>query len=306
MACEVFGLPRPQLTGNGWYRFQVCAARPGKVTTQVGVPLEVAHGLGPLARADTVLVAPVEHPEQVEPEALRAIRRAHDRGARVVSLCTGAFILAIAGLLDGRRATTHWMYTDELVSGWPAVSVDPGVLYVVDDNVMTSAGSAASIDLCLHLVRQDWGTEVANALAKRLVVAPHRDGGQAQYIEMPVPETDNTDQFADTLCFIQQHLDEDLNVGTLASMTSMSPRNFARLFRARTGTTPYQWIIRQRLLLARRLLETTDLSVDVIASKSGFGSAITLRKQFQQGLRTTPHGYRRSFRADSLMEPQTR
>jgi AraC family transcriptional activator FtrA len=296
VACEVFGPYDPPLTDGGWYRLQVCAERPGPVSTEMGFSIDAPHGLGPLDRADTVVVAPVEHAEAVGTDVLKAIRRAHRRGARIVSLCTGAFVLAEAGLLDGRRATTHWMEADELATRWPSVTVDPGVLYVDDGDVLTSAGAAASIDLCLYLVRQDWGSEVANALAKQLVVSPHRDGGQAQYIEAPVPKVADSDLLGASFEWMQQNLHRDIDIATLAGLSSMSARSFARTFRARTGTTPYQWVIRQRLLLAQQLLETTDLSVDVVATRSGFGSAINLRKHFQRGLHTTPQTYRRSFR----------
>ncbi len=227
---------------------------------------------------------------------IHAVRRAHRRGARIVSLCTGAFVLAEAGLLAGRRVTTHWAECGELARRHPDVVVDPDVLYVDDDDVLTSAGSAASIDLCLHVVRKDHGAEVATALARQLVVPPYRDGGQAQYIETPIPPTVETDLFADTIAWVQSNLDEPITVAELAERSAMSRRTFARRFLATTGTSPYQWLLRQRLQLAQRLLETTDLPVELVARRSGMVNAGNLRKHFSRAVLTTPQQYRRTFR----------
>jgi len=275
---------------------QLCAARPGPVTVDPGLTLDVPHGLEPVARAQTVVVPPTSRPDDVDPAVLQALVRAHRRGARIMSLCTGAFVLAAAGLLDGRRATTHWMDADELVRRHPRVTVDPDVLYVDEGSVLTSAGVAASIDLCLYVVRQDWGSEAANSVAKRLVVAPHRDGGQAQYIEAPVPVVPDADPLGASMAWATAHLDHDVTVTVLARRAAVSPRTFARLFLARTGTTPYRWVTRQRVVLAQRLLESTDLPVEVVAARSGLGSGVNLRKHFQAVLRTTPLAYRRAFR----------
>jgi transcriptional regulator GlxA family with amidase domain len=238
---------------------------------------------------------------------LRAIRRAHARGARIISLCTGAAILAEAGLLDGRRATTHWAECEAMARRFPSVTLDPGVLYVDDGDILTSAGSAASIDLCLHVVRQDLGADVATRIARELVVPPYRDGGQAQYIETPLPpfaDAADTDLFGETMAWVQAHVDEPVTVEDLAQRSAMSRRTFARRFAASTGTTPYQWLLQQRLQRAQRLLETTGLSVDAVAARSGFQNAGNLRKHFSTALRTTPHAYRRAFRERSTGHPQ--
>jgi len=212
-----------------------------------------------------------------------------------MSLCTGAFALAEAGLLDGRRATTHWAECDEFARRHPNVTVDPGVLFVDEGDILTSAGSAASIDLCLHVVRQDHGTEIATQLARQLVVPPQRDGGQAQYIEAPMPELDSASLFAGTVSWLQEHLDQPITVEDLAARSAMSPRTFARRFLASTGTTPYQWLVRQRVQLAQRLLEMSDLPIDSVAEKSGFSTAANLRKHFSRAVRTSPQAYRRTF-----------
>ncbi len=213
----------------------------------------------------------------------------------MLSVCSGAFALAHAGLLDGRRATTHWMYTTRLARGFPAVNVDPDVLYVDDGQILTSAGTAAGIDLCLHVVRLDHGAEVANAVARRMVVPPHRDGGQAQFVREPLVTECGNDQLAATLDWAVEHLGEPLTVELLARRALMSPRTFARRFRAATGTTPLQWLLRQRILHAQRLLEATDLPVEVIAERCGFGSATVLRTHFRRIVDTSPLGYRRTF-----------
>ena len=214
----------------------------------------------------------------------------------MISLCTGAFTLAAAGLLDGRRATTHWRQADELARLYPNVRLDPGVLYVDDGDILTSAGTAAGIDLCLHVVQQDFGAEVANAVARRMVVPPHRDGGQAQFVDAPLPDLPFAEPFNETLVWIQGHLDQPISVENLAQRSAMSPRTFARRFRATTGTTPHRWVVGQRVLFAQRLLETTELPVELIASRSGFGTATNLRQHFQRLVRTSPHAYRRTFR----------
>jgi transcriptional regulator GlxA family with amidase domain len=214
-------------------------------------------------------------------------------------VCSGAFVLAAAGLLDGRRATTHWMFADDLAERYPEVKVDPDVLYVDEGDVLTSAGTAAGIDLCLHVVRLDFGAEIANAVARRMVVPPHRDGGQAQFVDEPVPDGPGADLFGDTLTYMQEHLDEPLPVDELAARSAMSPRTFARRFRAATGTTPHRWLVRQRVLLAQRLLETTDLPVDRVAERCGFGAAAGLRDHFTRQVRTSPLAYRRTFRASA-------
>lgn len=293
VACDVFGASSP---GGAGYRLSVCSAGSASVTLEAGLRLAVPCGLERLRRADTVVVPPTDALERVPVAALDALTDAHRRGCRIVSLCTGAFVLAEAGLLDGRRATTHWTECEELASRYPGVSVDPGVLYVDEGDILTSAGSAASIDLCLHVVRCDYGSEAATRIARQLVVPPQRDGGQAQFIETPVPGTETSTLFADCMEWVQEHLDEALTVGELAARSAMSPRTFARRFVATTGTTPHQWLQRQRVTLAQRLLETSDVPVDVVARRSGFRTAGNLRKYFGRALHTSPQAYRRAFR----------
>jgi transcriptional regulator GlxA family with amidase domain len=294
-----FDLSTPaQIFGNepGRYAFSACGARPGRVPTTTGFALHVERGLEAVAEADTVLV-PGLRPAQWPPSpvVLDALRAAHVRGARVASICTGAFVLAHAGLLDGRRATTHWAHAEQLAARYPAVSVDPGVLYVDEGDVLTSAGVAAGIDLCLHLVRRDHGAEVANAAARRIVVAPHRDGGQAQFVEAPLPAT-GARGLAPTRAWAAQRLREPLTVAAMAGHAGCSERTFARRFQAETGTTPLQWLLGQRVLHARRLLEATDLAVEDVAGEAGFGTAASLRSHFRRATATTPLAYRRSFR----------
>ena len=217
-----------------------------------------------------------------------------DRGARVLSVCSGVFVLAAAGLLDGRRCAVHWHHADALARAYPRLTVEPDVLYVDEEPVITSAGTAAGIDACLHIVRKEQGPEVANKIARRMVVPPHREGGQAQYIERPLPRSQG-DTVGETLVWMERHLDEEVTVEQLAEHAHMSPRTFARRFQQETGTTPYRWILRQRVLLAQRLLEATDETVDTIAGRTGFGNAAALRHQFVRALGTTPNAYRRTF-----------
>jgi AraC family transcriptional activator FtrA len=297
IACDIFGTDWSGEFGVPWYRFAACSAGARAITVEGGYRLQLRCGLGALRDAGTILVPPSVTMDKVPTAVLAALRQAHDRGARIVSLCTGAFILAAAGLLAGRSATTHWSECAELARRHPDVHVDPRVLYMDNGDIMTSAGSAAGIDLCLHLVRQDYGAEVAAWLARQLVVPPYRDGGQAQYIDMPLPQIDGADLFTDTLAWVQQHLDQPLSIDELAGRSAMSKRTFARRFAASTGTSPYQWLLRQRLQLAQRLLETSDLPVDSIAQKTGFSTAANLRKHFSRLLRTSPQAYRSTFRS---------
>jgi transcriptional regulator GlxA family with amidase domain len=295
VACEIFGNDQSAVLGVPWYRSFVCGITPGPVTVDVGFQLLAPHGLERIRGADTVIVLPTLSVEHVPPWMPDVLRQAHARGSRIVSLCTGAFALAAAGLLDGRRATTHWTQCDELARRYPEVTVDPGVLFVDEGDILTSAGSAACVDLCLHVVRQDYGTEIATQLARQLVVPPQRDGGQAQYIDAPMPELGGSSLFADTVRWLQEHLHEPIRVEELAARSAMSPRTFARQFLVSTGTTPYQWLVRQRVQLAQRLLEMSDLPIDAVAEKSGFSTAANLRKHFSRAVRTSPHAYRRTF-----------
>jgi transcriptional regulator GlxA family with amidase domain len=294
-----FDLSTPaQVFGNepGRYAFTACGVRPGSVPSTTGFAIDVPRGLDAVADADTVLVPGLRPPQWPPPAAaLDALRAAHERGARVASICTGAFVLAQAGLLDGRRATTHWAHAERLARHYPAVTVDPGVLYVDEGDVLTSAGVAAGIDLCLHLVRRDHGAEVANAVARRIVVAPHRDGGQAQFVEAPLPPAGDRGLEA-TRAWAAHRLREPLTVAAMARHAACSERTFARRFRAETGTTPLQWLLGQRVLHARRLLEATDLPVEHVADEAGFGTAASLRSHFRRATATTPLAYRRTFR----------
>jgi AraC family transcriptional regulator, transcriptional activator FtrA len=255
----------------------------------------VPHGLDALAEAETIVVPGIgDRAWPLPPEPVEALRAAAEGGARVASICTGAFVLAAAGLLDGRRATTHWRYAPLLTREFPAVEVDPDVLYVDEGDVLTSAGVAAGIDLCLHMVRKDHGAEVANRIARRIVVAAHRDGGQAQFVERPLPASDGG--LAATRAWMEERLDQPLTVDDMARHAACSPRSFARRFRAETGTTPLQWLIGRRVAEAQRLLEGSELPVEEVASQSGFGTPAALRQHFGRALSTSPTAYRRAFR----------
>jgi AraC family transcriptional regulator, transcriptional activator FtrA len=295
VVCEVFGEDPRVAPGDPWYRLFICGDTSAPVTADTGFQILVPHGLETLAEVDTVIVTPTYRPDEVAESVFAALRQAHARGCRILSLCTGAFVLARAGLLDGRRAATHWTECDELGRRFPLVSVDAGVLYVDEGDILTGAGSAASIDLLLHIVRQDYGSDVATQLARQLVVPPQRDGGQAQFIEQPLPGLDDAHLFADTVTWVQEHLEDPVTVEDLAQRSAMSPRTFARRFQAATGTTPYQWLIGQRVHLAQRLLETSDLSVETVAERSGFCTAGNLRKHFGRVVHTSPQAYRRAF-----------
>jgi AraC family transcriptional activator FtrA len=291
----LFDLATPAQLLQRHYDVETCTPVPGPVPTTSGPALLVEHGLDELASADTVLVPgfdPASWPLPRQP--LDALRAAHARGARVASICTGAFALGAAGLLDGRRATTHWRYAAQLAQLHPRATIDPDVLYVDDGDLLTSAGVAAGIDLCLHLLRRDHGVAAANAAARQTVVAPHRSGGQAQFIERAVPESDDGGLEA-TRAWALQRLDEPLTVTQLARHACCSERTFARRFRAETGTTPLRWLHAQRVDHARRLLEGSELPVEAIARRCGFGSAAILRQHFRRATATTPTAYRRTF-----------
>jgi transcriptional regulator GlxA family with amidase domain len=297
VVCEVFGLERPEIIDPWPYELVLCSQDGQPVRTSLGFVLDGLRPLSAANDADTIVVPASENGAELRPtaEMVSTLQRAYRRGARLLSVCSGAFALGYAGLLDGRRATTHWMYTDRLAQAFPEVNVDPNVLYVDDGQILTSAGTAAGIDLCLHIVRLDHGAEVANAVARRMVVPPHRDGGQAQFVQQCVAIDSDNDPLAATLDWAVEHLDEPLTVELLARRALMSPRTFARRFRDATGTTPLQWLLRQRILHAQRLLETTDLPVQVIAERCGFGSATVLRTHFRRIVDTSPLGYRRTF-----------
>lgn len=292
LACEVFG-SKPDAVPGPWYDLRVCGSRPVRVGRFV---VEPDGGLDALARARTVIV-PGWADVGVEPpaELVAAVRAAYAAGARVVSLCTGVFVLAAAGLLDGLRATTHWAHTGELAARFPRVLVDPDVLYVDNGRVLTSAGKAAAMDLCLHLVRLDHGSAVANVVARRLVVPPHREGGQAQFVSTPVPAREGH-PLAEVLPWVMGRLDQPLTVEDLARRANLSSRQLARHFRSVTGTTPLQWLVAQRVRRAQELLEATDDSVEVVAGAAGLGTATTLRRHFHRLVGVAPDAYRRTFR----------
>jgi transcriptional regulator GlxA family with amidase domain len=295
VVCEVFGINRTE-SGVPRFDFAVCAAQEGPVRTSVGFDIVAEHGLDRATEADLIAV-PAMGMNAAWPEPLLdTLRQAVDRGARVMSVCSGAFVLGAAGLLDGRRCTTHWFYAEELARRFPAACLEPDVLYVDDDPIFTSAGTAAGIDLCLHIVRADHGSAVANRIARRMVVPPHREGGQAQFVETPVAEP-CIGSLAEVLDWMAAHLDVEMTVESLAKLANMSARTFARRFVAETGTTPHLWLTSQRLQLAQRLLEETDEPLEVVAERSGFGSAALLRHHFTRRRHTTPQAYRRTFRS---------
>ncbi|WP_329581702.1 DJ-1/PfpI family protein [Kitasatospora sp. NBC_01250] len=299
---EVFALARPELAGllaAPWYGLKVCAEQPGRpLGAMGGFLLTAQHGLDELAAADTVIVAGVPNAftGEVSPALVAALRTAHERGARIVSICSGAFALAAAGLLDGKEATTHWRYAELLQQRHPAVTVNPDVLYVDHGDLLTSAGSAAGIDLCLHLVRTDHGARVANTVARRFVVPPHRDGGQAQFIQAAVPPVDAAeDGVARSMQWALDHLSAPLSISLLARAARMSDRSYLRHFTARNGTSPMRWVITQRIAASLPLLESLDGTVEEIAAAVGFESAATYRHHFGRTMRTSPTAYRRSF-----------
>ncbi|MFH8792437.1 helix-turn-helix domain-containing protein [Streptomyces sp. NPDC017941] len=294
---SVFGIDR-QDAGVPRYRLLVCAGEEGPLRTTGGLELTAPHGLEAISRAGTVVVPAWRSITSPPPlEALDALRRAHEEGARIVGLCTGAFVLAAAGLLDGRPATTHWMYAPTLAKRYPSVHVDPRELFVDDGDVLTSAGTAAGIDLCLHIVRTDHGNEAAGALARRLVVPPRRAGGQERYLDRSLPEEIGADPLAEVVAWALEHLHEQFDVETLAARAYMSRRTFDRRFRSLTGSAPLQWLITQRVLQAQRLLETSDYSVDEVAGRCGFRSPVALRGHFRRQLGSSPAAYRAAYRA---------
>jgi transcriptional regulator GlxA family with amidase domain len=292
---QIFGYPRPDL-GARRYRMAVCGPRRGAVPTSGGFAILAHHGLDALDEAHTIVVPGIDDLDRPIPHAVcRALADAHARGARVVSICTGAFVLAAAGLLDGRRATTHWMDVPAFRARFPRVVCDADVLYEDEGTILTSAGVAAGIDLCLHVVRSDYGAAVANAVARRLVVAPHRSGGQAQFVERPVAPPGDRSLDA-TRAWVLARLEQPTTVPEMAAHARLPVRTFARRVAAETGTSPIQWLLRQRLTAAQQRLEETDDAVHRIAAACGFGSAVSLRAHFGRELRTSPSAYRRAFR----------
>ncbi|MBB3607859.1 AraC family transcriptional activator FtrA [Rhizobium sp. BK602] len=298
VAYEIFGLPRPEM-GENWYRFSACGIEDGPLRAAGGLSVQVDHGLDSLAEADLIIVpgwrgiaAPVPAP------LIAALQAASRRGARIMSLCSGVAVLAAAGLLAGRKATTHWRYVDAIAARYPDITVDADVLYVDEDAVLTAAGSAAAIDLCLHVVRRDFGPEGANSVARRLVVPPHREGGQAQYIEAPVLRQREGARLGPLLEWMRERLQEEQPIAMLAARAGMSTRTFQRRFEATTGMAPGEWLLAERLRYARDLLEKeTMISLDDVAVASGFGSLATMRHHFRERLAVSPSDYRKRFAA---------
>jgi AraC family transcriptional activator FtrA len=298
VATEVFALPRPELEVDAWYSFALCAERPGPLGAVGGLRIEAPHGLEALARADTIIVPGSADVHADPPEAvLDALRAAHARGARLVSICSGAFVLAATGLLDGLTSATHWRYAALLRSRFPRVRVDPDVLYLDHGQILTSAGTAAGIDLCLHIVRRDHGADIANRVARRMVVAPHRDGGQAQFIEQPVPASGNGDPIGIAIAHALDHLGEPLDVDSLARVAHLSPRQFSRRFRATTGTSPGRWLIEQRIHASLPLLEHDERGIEALGQAVGFPSPASYRQHFRTIVGVSPAAYRERFRA---------
>jgi AraC family transcriptional activator FtrA len=293
---EVFGLPRPEFDLD-WYDLTICALTAEPVPLVGRATAQTPYGLDVFASGQTVIVPGVaDVHSDPSPGLVAALRRAHRRGARLVSICSGAFALAAAGLLDGRRAATHWRYAPTLAERYPLVAVDSDVLYVDDGDVLTSAGSAAGIDLCLHIVANDFGSSVANAVARRLVTAPHRSGGQAQFIESPVAATAGDDRIVRSMTWAASNLDKPITVAELARHAHMSTRSYLRHFKLSNGLSPMRWLIAQRVQASLPLLETTSASVDAIAEATGFETAVTYRHHFARAMRTSPTAYRRAFR----------
>lgn len=297
VAVEIFGLPRPEM-GEGWYRFAVAAVDEGELRATGGVRVMADGDLSLLELADTIVVPGWRGIDADVPPALcQALRQAHQRGCRVISICSGVFVLAAAGLLDGKRATTHWRYVDTLQQRYPAIEVVEDVLYIAQEHVFTSAGSAAGIDLCLHVVRKDFGLEAANLVARRLVIQPHRDGAQKQQVAQPVARARESQRLGMLFDFLYQHLAESHSVSSLAQRVGMSERTFLRRFQDATGKTPARWLLDERLQQAQHRLTSSRDSVEKVAELSGFGNAKNLRLRFQQHLAISPLAYRKKFTA---------
>ncbi|UWX95374.1 transcriptional regulator FtrA [Enterobacter mori] len=295
VAVEIFGLPRPEM-GESWYRFAVAGVDEGELRATGGIRILADGDLSLLERADLILVPGWRGIDATVPDALcDALRRASARGCQLLSICSGVFVLAATGLLDGRKATTHWRYIEALKTRYPAIDVVEDVLYQDEGDILTSAGSAAGIDLCLHVVRRDYGMEAANRVARRLVIPPHRDGSQTQQLSRPVAQLRESQRLGQLFDFLHQHLALAHTVDSLARRVGMSQRTFLRRFQDATGTTPTRWLLNERLLRAKDYLENSKLSIDSIAEQTGFGQAATLRHHFRQHYALSPARYRKQF-----------
>ncbi|TDD82204.1 helix-turn-helix domain-containing protein [Actinomadura rubrisoli] len=303
--CEVFGVDRSDIV-EPWYDLRLCAAEPGPLRNSAGMRIHAPHGLEDLVEADTVLVPALARGVQVNPPAplTEAVRAAHERGRRIVSLCTGAYVLAAAGLLDGRTVTTHWMNADDFAHRFPAAHVDTGVLYTDDGDVLTSAGTAAAIDACLHVVRRDFGASVAHEIARRMVAPPPREATQTQVSRLLV-QADESDGITPLLDWVREHLDQPLTVAEFARIARMSERTLARRFHEIMGVTPMQWLLRQRIRLAQELLETSDAAIEEVSRRTGFGTAATFRHQFKRVTGQSPLTYRHVFRTHAARRDLT-
>jgi len=292
---ELFALERPEL-GVPWYRFAVCAAEPGPIRAAGGITIAAPHKPALLARADTIVIPGWRDADELPPAALlKKIHRAYERGARLCSICSGVFVLAAAGVLDGKTVTTHWRYADKLQQRYPQLRVQPDALYVDEGQIITSAGSAAGLDMLLHLVRRDHGSAIANRVAQRLVVPPHREGGQAQFVPRPVAH-DESSRLAKLMDWVRGHPAEPHTLRSLAERAAMSPRTLQRQFRDATGMAPYEWVVRERVAIARELLEARAAMPMVrVAELAGFGSEESLRRHFRRIALTSPGAYRRKF-----------
>lgn len=302
MVTEVFALPRPELDVRWWYEVDVFAVRPGPVEALGGFAVDVRHGLDVLEHAGTVVLVGAEDvTADPPPDLVAALVRAHERGARLVSICSGAFVLAATGLLDGRRVATHWRYADLLARRFPRVNVDASVLFVDEGDVLSSAGTAAGIDLCLHLVRADHGAGVANRVARRMVVAPYRDGGQAQFVESPVPAPREDDEVATVMAWALRRLPERIEVADMAAAAHWSPRTLTRRFTAATGVSPARWLATQRVAASLPLLERGALPADQVGRAVGIGDPVSFRRHFRRVMGVTPSQYRQRYaRAQAL------
>ena len=303
-AIEIFGRQRDELR-VAWYDFAIAGITAGPVLSTGGITFQVDHGAELLDRADTIVVPSWDSPTSAPVELLQALRSAQQRGARLLSICSGAFLLAEAGILDGRRATTHWLYADRLRTRYPAVEVDPDVLYVDTGQVITAAGSAAGLDMLLHLVRRDHGADVCNTVARRLNIPPYREGGQSQFAMRPVPAVRDS-RLSEVIAWMRANSTQPLSIETAADRAAMSPRTFFRRFRAATGQSPYDWLIGERVAIARELLESGRMNVDQVAYAAGFGSPEALRNHFRRLVGRSPADYRKSFAPRTLTQTDQR